>query len=115
MLAVWFVPFPVPSITMSMGHVYENGQELCLKGTHQMTLEQEIQAFQQQYVNLEQQAEQGSLERQAYSQIVVWMNSAQNVTPAKNRAFHMQILLVKLAKCLTRQMHAPLYGKLLKS
>lgn len=63
-----------------------------------MDLEQKLQEFQQKYVNLEQQSEQGSLKRHVYAQIVVYINSAQHVTPAKQRAFHVQLTLVKLAK-----------------
>ncbi len=65
-----------------------------------MALEQKLQEFQQKYVNLEQQATDGSLERHVYNQIVVCINRAQNVTPAKQCAFETQITLVSMAKVL---------------
>jgi hypothetical protein len=65
-----------------------------------MSLEQNLQAFQQKYTTLEQQATQGSVERHVYNQIVTFINAAQNVTPAKQRAFETQIALVSIAKVL---------------
>jgi len=65
-----------------------------------MNLDQQLQEFQQKYVNLEQQAEQGSQRWHAYNQIVTFIQSEQHVMPAKQRAFETQIALVKLAKIL---------------
>jgi hypothetical protein len=60
-------------------------------GITQMTLEQKLQEFQQKYANLEQQATDGSLERHVYNQIVVCINSAQNMPPAKQCALFSNI------------------------
>ncbi|MFL5667063.1 MAG: hypothetical protein ACJ8BW_37800 [Ktedonobacteraceae bacterium] len=65
-----------------------------------MNLEQDLHTFQQKYVNLEQQAEHGSIKRHVYNQIVTFINGNQHVTPAKQRAFETQISLVSLAKVL---------------
>ena len=65
-----------------------------------MSLEQNLQVFQRKYSTLEQQATQGSVERGVYNQIVVCINSSQNVTPAIQRAFVTQIALASMAKVL---------------
>jgi hypothetical protein len=65
-----------------------------------MSLEQNLQAFQRKYTTLEQQATQESVERHVYNQIVTFINSTQNVTPAKQRAFETQVALVSIAKVL---------------
>ncbi|HEX6483700.1 MAG TPA: hypothetical protein VF043_33050 [Ktedonobacteraceae bacterium] len=65
-----------------------------------MSLEQNLQAFQQKYTSLEQQAPQGSVERHVYNQIMMCINSAQDVTPATQRAFETQIALANIAQVL---------------
>jgi len=79
-----------------------------------MDLEQELQTLQQRYANLEQQAETGSLERHVYSQIGVFIHSAQNVTPAKQRAVETQIALVSLAKRLDPPRGRPMVWEAVK-
>lgn len=65
-----------------------------------MDLNQKLQEFQQKYVALGEQSSQGSLERHVYTQIAQFISSAQNVTPAKQRAFETQISLMSLAQTL---------------
>jgi len=79
-----------------------------------MDLDQKLQEFQQKYVNLEQQAEPGSLERHINSQIVTFINAAQNATPALQRAFETQINLTSLAKVLDPPRGRPAVWKAVK-
>ncbi len=63
-----------------------------------MDLDQKLQEFQQKYVNLEQQAEPGSLERHVYSQITSFIRLEQDTTPALNHAAQTKIRLLSLAE-----------------
>jgi hypothetical protein len=66
--------------------------------SHHMDLDQKLQEFQQKYVNLEQQATPGSLERHVYGQINSLIRREQDTTPALNRARQTKIWLHDLAK-----------------
>ncbi len=65
-----------------------------------MDLERQLQNFQQKYIDLEQQAAEGSLERHVYNQIVQSMMTRKDTQPPKQRAFETQISLVAIAKVL---------------
>ena len=62
-----------------------------------MDLDQELDAFQQKYDKLEEQAQSGSVERHVYGQIASYIRNSQRRTPALTRAFETQADLMTLA------------------